>query len=254
MKAHFDKHSDQVAILKTLKEVIKARGFTYAHVAKSLEVSEVTIKRILSAGQGATLERIIDICQVVGISFLDVAALAKKEDEVDYYLTAAQETYFAQHVSHFAIFKALYARKSNQEIMRTWKVGTAAFFKILRSLEKLELIDILPDERVKFRITGNIRITHRGPLAKKILRPQISLFLDHIDKVIEHKDVCMHSAEVELSPAHIKEFVSEIHTLGARYRARAFKDKSLLPAKNLRWVRWLLCFAPYETRWETHFS
>ena len=95
-------------------------------------------------------------------------------------------------------------------------------------------------------------MSHRGPLAKKILRPQIDRFLDHVDEVLENEDVCMHSAEVELADNHIPEFVEEIHALGAKYRAKAFRDKSLVATNKLRSVRWLFAFAPFQTNWRVH--
>jgi hypothetical protein len=105
---------------------------------------------------------------------------------------------------------------------------------------------------VKTKVAGNIRMSHRGPLARRILRPQIIHFLDHIDENLEDEDVCMHSAELELATAHIPEFVDEIHALGAKYRARAYRDKSLLAPKKLKSVRWLFAFAPFKTDWHTH--
>jgi hypothetical protein len=62
----------------------------------------------------------------------------------------------------------------------------------------------------------------------------------------------MHSAEVELSHESMSEMVDEIHALGKKYRARAFRDKSLLPAKKLRSVRWLFGFAPFQTDWRQY--
>lgn len=245
-------HPDYRAVLEVLKEAIKAKGFTYARLGREIGVSEVTIKRILSSGQGCTLERLFEICEQIGISFLEVTALAKKEEEVDHFLTPAQEVYFANNLTHYAIFKELYGGATSDEVMRSWKVSASEIFKILRALEKLELIDVLPENRMRKRVRGNIRMAHRGPLAKKILRPQIIAFLDHVDKVLEDDSVCMHSAEVELAQSHIPEFVEEIHALGAKYRARAFRDKSLLSAKKLKSVRWLFCFAPYQTNWQQY--
>lgn len=245
-------HPDYQAMLLVLKEALKARGFTYKTMAKCLSLSEVTIKRIFSSGHPCTLERIIQICDQIGVSFLDVASLAKKEVEVDYFLSATQESYFADHPAHFAIFKELYGGTAGVEVIRSWKLSPTLFFKILRKLEKLGLMDVLPGNKIRWRVRGNIRMSHRGPLAKKILRPQINLFLDHIDRVLENDDVCMHSSEIELSPTHIEEFVEEIHALGSKYRARAFRDKSLISKSKLKMVRWLFCFAPYETPWRQY--
>lgn len=242
-------HTDYRALFMTLKEVMKAKGFTYGLLASKIGTSEVTIKRIFSQGQSCTLDRLFEICEALGVSFFDIVALAKREEEVDYVLTLEQENHFAAKPAHFAILKELIRGVTAEQIKKFWELKDSDYFKILRSLEKLGLIDLLPENKVRIKIRGNIRMAHRGPLAKKILRPQINEFLNHIDRTLENKDVCMHSAETELSEAHIKEFVAEIHALGAKYRARAFRDRNLLSAKKLKSVRWLFGFAPFQTDW-----
>lgn len=242
-------HTDYRAIFMTLKEVMKAKGLTYARLARKIGTSEVTMKRVFSLGQSCTLDRLFKICDAIGVSFFDIVALAKQEDEVNYFLTSEQENHFASKPAHFAILKELIRGLTAEQIKKTWELEDSRYFKILRSLERLGLVDLLPENKVRIKVRGNIRMAHRGPLAKKILRPQINDFLDHIDVNIDNKDVCMHSAETELSEVHIKEFVTEIHALGAKYRARAFRDRNLLSPKKLKSVRWLFGFAPFQTDW-----
>lgn len=184
--------------------------------------------------------------------FFDLTALATTDREVDYVLSEEQEKFFAANPAAFGILKALHRGVNPHSLAGHWKLNSQKFFRVLRKLEKLGLLDVLPGNEVRMKITGNIRYQHQGPLAKVILRPHVMQFLDHIDKVLKNKDVCLHSAEVELSEAHIAEFVEEIHALGRKYRARAFRDKSLLPTEKLRFVRWLFAFAPYQTDWRQY--
>lgn len=245
---HSNQHTDSKKLLNTLRDVLKSKNFTYAMLAQQLEVSEVTVKRIFS-NQNCNLQTIFKICDLVGISFFDLAALSNQEQELDYVLTADQEKFFADNPALFGILRALHRGTNPTILAKQWNLTPQKFFRILRKLEKLQLLEVLPENQVKMKIAGNIRFQHQGPLARKILRPQILQFLDHVDNVLKNKDVCLHSAEVELSPAHISEFVEEIHALGAKYRARAFRDKNLLSADRLKSVRWLFAFAPFQTDW-----
>jgi transcriptional regulator with XRE-family HTH domain len=240
--------TDQAALFRTLREVLKSKGYTYARLARELGVSEVTIKRVFAA-RSCSLERLMAICERVGVSFLEVAALARSDEEVDHVLTPAQESYFAANPSHFGILKDLNQGASARELGAEWKLPAPRLHKILRALEKLGLLEVFEGDRIRLRFRGNLRMSHRGPLARKILRPQTLAFLDHIDRVLEHDDVCLHSAETGLSDAHVAELVEEIHALGRKYRARAFRDRSLHPRKKLRPVRWLFAFAPYRSDW-----
>lgn len=240
--------ADNEALFKTLREAMKANGYTYARLAREIKVAEVTIKRIFSS-RTCSLDRIMQICEAIGISFLDLAAMAKKEEDVDYFLSDEQEAYFSGRPAHFAILKDLAQGAKPQEIAGHWGLTENQLYKILRALEKLKLLEVHPNNQVRLGIKGNIRASHRGPFAKKVLRPQIIAFLDHVDRVLERDDVCMHSAEAGLSENHVEEFVEEIHALGAKYRARSLRDRTLLSSGKLKAVRWLFAFAPYKTDW-----
>ena len=39
---------------------------------------------------------------------------------------------------------------------------------------------------------------------------------------------------------------------GAKYRIRAFRDRSLFSKEKLRSVRWLFAFAPFQTDWRQY--
>lgn len=251
MKDHSEDHSDCRALLQTLRVVLKARQFTYAKLAKNLRVSEVTVKRWFS-GQTCSLQTVFKICDSVGISFFDVAALARQDQEVDYVLSEGQEKFFAANPAAFGILRSLHRGLRPSAIAEQWRLSPERLFRLLRKLEKFALLDVLPGNQVRLKVVGNIRSQHQGPLSRVILRPQIIQFLDHVDIVLKNRDVCMHSAEVELSRKHISELVQEIHALGAKYRARALRDKSLLSAEKLQSARWLLAFAPYQTNWQQY--
>lgn len=248
---HLTSQLDYQRFLATLREVLKAKEVTYAVLAKKLGVSEVTVKRWLT-GHGFSLQNIFAICDAIGVSFFDISALAKEDREIDYVLSLDQEKAFAKNPGLFGFLTQLHRGEKPKTLAKVWNLKSAELFKVLRRLEKLDVLEVLENEDVRLKIKGNIRYAHQGPLAKAILRPQISQFLGHIDATLRNKDVCYHSAEVELSENHIKELVAEIHQLGAKYRARAVRDKSLLPSKKRKSIRWLLAFAPFQTNWRQY--
>jgi hypothetical protein len=204
------------------------------------------------SGSGCTLENIFRICEILEISFFDLAELAKKGEEVAYVLTPEQELFFSKKPAYFGILKQLHRGHSMKAIAEYWRLDVPKLFHVLRKMEKQNLLDVLPDNGVRVKVRGNIHYQDNGPLARVILRPQILRFLDHLEHSVGRKDTCLHSAELELSESHITEFVHEINQLGAKYRALAVRDKSLLPAKKLKLARWLLALAPYETNWRQY--
>lgn len=131
------------AILQALKKTIRARGYTYADLAKKMSVSEVTIKRLFSSDH-VSMKHLLRICDVLNVSLLDIAAIARDVSHPEYVLNEAQDRHFAANPRHYAIFIDLYRRKPASEVRKYWNLNEHDFFKVLRDLEKLGLLDVLP--------------------------------------------------------------------------------------------------------------
>ena len=59
------------ALIEVLKRELKSRDITYADVAKKLDLSEASIKRMFS--KDFMLSRLDEICEFAGIEFADLA-------------------------------------------------------------------------------------------------------------------------------------------------------------------------------------
>src|SRR5260221_4359580 len=66
------------ALVDALKNVLRARGVTYAKLAKALGLSEATVKRIFAA-RSFTLERLDQICAFLAIEISDLAKMVAQE-------------------------------------------------------------------------------------------------------------------------------------------------------------------------------
>src|SRR5689334_23805467 len=78
------------ALIGALKQVLKARGYTYARVARGLGVSEATVKRVFAA-RTFTLQRLEQICTLLGIGITDLARMVAHGEETPTQLTLRQE-------------------------------------------------------------------------------------------------------------------------------------------------------------------
>src|SRR5688572_26195946 len=82
--------AQSTALVRALKDVLKARGITYARLAKGLRLSEASVKRVF-AQQSFTLERLDRICGFLGIEISDLARIVADEGESPVRLTWEQE-------------------------------------------------------------------------------------------------------------------------------------------------------------------
>jgi transcriptional regulator with XRE-family HTH domain len=82
--------SQTAAVVHALKRALKARKLTYAQVAKTLKLSEASVKRMFAANH-FTLERFEQVFQLAGIGLTDLAREVDSERNYISQLTLEQE-------------------------------------------------------------------------------------------------------------------------------------------------------------------
>lgn len=237
-----------IAFLKTLRTQLKAKGYRYSDLAQHLEVSEITVKRLFT-GRSFSLKLILLTCDFLNVSFLDVAGFAKTVNRTNaYVLTKDQDQFFGSNPSSYFIFINLYRRVPVQKVLADWKLDELSFFKLLRTYEKLNLIELLPKNAFKFKMSGLIHVP-KGRL-QKVLQKYDQQFLQYMQsRLADDPSAVFQSAEVLLSQDHIEEFKSAIRETLRKFKEHAFVDETLLPKSKTRSVRLLLAFSPYESNW-----
>ncbi len=151
-------------IIETLKRQLKARGMTYAELARALGLSTPTVKRVLSQGS-LTLERLEEILRVLEIDFLDLARLAHgRQGPVA--LTLEQETALARDPRLFSIFWLLCNEWRFDRIAREFGIGAPQLTLYFARLEKLRLIDWHPGNRARVRAPRRYVWRRGGPLRR----------------------------------------------------------------------------------------
>jgi len=77
-------------IFDALKMHLKARGMTYADVARALKLSEATVKRIF-ATRNCTLARLDELCDLIQVDMAELARSAPKRSRLINRLSPEQE-------------------------------------------------------------------------------------------------------------------------------------------------------------------
>ena len=83
--------AQKTQIVAELKRALRSTGHTYADVAKALGLSVASVKRLFST-EDLSLQRVDQICELVGLSLRDILERAlERSDPIDQ-LTLAQES------------------------------------------------------------------------------------------------------------------------------------------------------------------
>ena len=154
------------AVLDALKKLLKARGLTYRQLAPRLQLSEASVKRLFSTGR-FTLERIEQLLDILDADLHELARLAGSARQRISELTQEQEAALARDPTLLAIAYLLLSGMTPARIRTQYEVSEAVVLRALARLDRIKVIDLLPGNRVRLRVSRNMRWRPDGPLARR---------------------------------------------------------------------------------------
>jgi transcriptional regulator with XRE-family HTH domain len=158
-------------LVEAMKACLRARGMTYAMLAKRLGVSEPTVKRMFSRGS-FTLARIEQILEVMDLDLQELARLAREGSGRPGELSVEQEAALAQDERLFSVFWLLSNDWSFEEIVGGFSISRPQLTAIFARLERLKLIQWGPRERARLTVRRDFRWRDGGPV-KKTYGPRV---------------------------------------------------------------------------------
>jgi len=163
-------------IVETLKRVLKARGMTYAGLARALGLSTPTVKRMFSA-QSFTLERLEEILHVLETDLFEVARLARGANGGSAELSLEQETALAADARLFSIFWLITNEWRFGEIVAEFRISAAQLTGYYARLDRLRLIDWRAGNQARLRVAKRYVWRRGGPLRKAYGLKVVSEFM-----------------------------------------------------------------------------
>lgn len=153
-------------IVAALKKAMKASGMTYLQLAKELDLSESAIKRSF-AEESFSLDKLGKILDVLGVSFIELAKMASTgEDERRKSLSLEQEEALSLDLNLFKIFYLILRQWKIEDIEVQFKIPQKQLEKALLVLDKLKLIELHSERRVKLLVSRNLQWIKNGPVYK----------------------------------------------------------------------------------------
>ncbi len=150
-------------LLSTLKKCLKAKGLSYRDLARELDLSEASIKRLFSA-QSFTLKRLEEICNILDLNFFDLARISADVDAGPGMLTVSQESALAENPKLLVFFYLLLNGRTPDSIVADYRISEAESLRLLLELDRLKLIELYPENRIRFLIHPNIVWRKGGPI------------------------------------------------------------------------------------------
>ena len=151
------------ALIKTMKRCLRSHGLTYRDVAKELSLSETSIKRIF-AEQHISLARMEQVCQMMGMQITDLVKQMERERSRIAELSLEQELEVVADTRLLLVAFLVMNHWQYHEILDFYDFSEPELIQYLVKLDRLEFIELLPNNRFKLVIAPRFAWRKNGPI------------------------------------------------------------------------------------------
>jgi len=173
--------------IDTLKRCLKVRGHTYADVAKILDLSEPSVKRLF-AEQSFSMKRLEKICRMLDMSFSELARMNDinfKERRTT--LSVEQEKNLAADPILLSYFYLLLHGWDSDRIAGRFSLKPTRQVRLLAKLDRLGLIELqvnnrvrlLTARRIQWRKNGAVRRLYEQEVKRAFLQDEFTEGVSH---------------------------------------------------------------------------
>lgn len=155
-------------LVATLKRQLKAQGKTYADVAKVLDLSEASVKRLFSE-QNFTLQRLDSLCQWLNLDIVQLVQQMEQEQRRISSLTLEQEEEIARDLGMVLVAVCCLNGYTFEQILQQFQVDDKILIRYLAKLDRLKFIELLPKNRIKLLVSRNFTWHPDGPIQRFFL-------------------------------------------------------------------------------------
>lgn len=161
-------------IIDTLKQELRKQGVTYKQVAKELDLSEASVKRLFSENS-FTLARLGQVCRLLNIEVSDLIQQMEKNLDLTTHLTLEQEKELVADTKLLLMAHFLENKLEFSDIIRIYDISETEGIRLLARLDRMKIIELLPGNRVRLLVSPKFDWITNGPiqrLHKQIIQPE----------------------------------------------------------------------------------
>lgn len=210
-------------LVETLKSELRQQGITYSDVAYRLGVSESTIKRMFTRG-GFTVQRLAEVCAVAGLEIADLGLLARDRLRNVEQLDEEQEKALVDDPKLLLLAFLLLNDWTVDQIVAEYSIDEFEVIRLLARLDRLKIIDFLPGNRTRMRLSRRFAWRRNGPIQRFFERQvQSEFFSSRFDRPDELRVVL----NGMLSDQSIQVLHQRFRRLAEEFETRVKEDRNL---------------------------
>lgn len=169
---------EETKIKNSLKALMKQRGLQYKDLSKALGISSATVKRRLNKGE-LGISQLTEIAECLGVTLYDLIELSKNDAAKAYLFSEEQEQLFVKDFSLLMLFREIIKGSSFEEIKTALNLKDSDLRKRLKRLEEVELIKLMPKDRISLLAKFPYKWRENGALQKAYFAKNIQSLFEH---------------------------------------------------------------------------
>lgn len=221
---------------------LKARGMTYADVARGLKISEPTVKRIF-ARRNCDLRRLQALCELIQVDLAELARGLPRHDRFINRLTREQEEELMGDTRLFVVAVCAIHQMRIEDITALYDIDTAECVRLLLRLEKIGILELHENNRIKLRLARTFAWIPDGP----IMRYAKSEVGDFFDCDFAGPGQLMRMITVRISREAQVALVKRLEEVAREYNEQHSTD-ARLPLSERHQISVLLTARPWEPK------
>jgi len=233
--------SQTAAVVEALKRALKARKLTYVEVAKTLKLSEASVKRMFAANH-FTLARFEQVCQLAGIGLTDLARAVDSERNYISRLTLEQEREIVGNPKLLLVSVCALNHMTLEQITEIYDISKSECIQLLLRLDHVKFLELLPKNRIKLLVTRTFSWLPNGPIVQYFRTRAVP---EYFRSPFDAPGEFMMVMNGMLSPASGGQMIARLRRLAAEF-SELHNDDINLPLGVRRPASIVLALRPWE--------
>lgn len=150
-------------LVLALKKELKAAQMTYADLARTLGMSESSVKRMLARGD-MPLSRLDAICRALKLDFAELARRVADAQPLLAELTQEQERAVVADKKLLLVAICVLSQWTLEQITSAYRLSEAEGVRYLVQLDRLGIIELRPLNRYRLKLAKTFRWLPHGPV------------------------------------------------------------------------------------------
>ena len=210
-------------LVNAIKGELRAAEITYAELARRLEMSESSIKRIFAKGD-MPLSRIDAVLRVLNMDFAELARKVVDAQPARRELSAEQEAAVVADRKLLLLAICCLSQWTFEQMTGTYKFSDAECVKYLLQLDRLGIIELRPLNRYRLQVAKGFRWRPHGPVMAYFRRHVVD---DYYSGGFDGDGETLMLVHGEISKSLAATFVERLQRIGQDFAQQHLAEQKL---------------------------